>query len=66
MSKPKPIRGRPVGTTTDRPLLNRHVVNIDAETESAIEEFAKRQAFVKKTDAMRSLIVKALRAEGLM
>ena len=66
MSK-KPVRGR------GRPKINpvegytqRHVVNITVEMEDAAKQFAASQGVIRMTDALRMLVVKGLKAEGLL
>jgi hypothetical protein len=47
-------------------LKVRHVVNLTAEIDAAVARFCDQNGVASHVDGMRQLIVKALKAEGLM
>lgn len=67
MQKPKPKRrrGRP-RLDPDQQLGIRHVVNLTPATDAAVARFCEMHGVAHHVDAMRQLIIKALRAEGLL
>lgn len=58
-------RGRPKADAA-RAVTRRHVLNITPEMEAAVERFARDNGISRLTDALRQLLVKSLRAEGLL
>lgn len=57
--------GRPQVDAAQR-LTQRHVVNLSQGVDQAVRRYCEVNGVARHTDGMRQLIVKALRAEGLL
>lgn len=58
-------RGRPKMDPSEK-LRMRHVVNLTPDIDAAVARFCDQNGIGHHVDAMRQLIVKALKAEGLL
>lgn len=61
----KKSRGRPPADP-EKKLKCRHVVNLSDEQDEAVRRYCEANGVARDTDGIRQLIVKALKAEGLL
>lgn len=66
MKTPKPQgRGRPK-LPPEKKFASRHVVNLSREMDQAVKSYCEANGIGRHTDGLRQLLVKALKAEGMM
>ena len=58
-------RGRPKADS-ETVFRNRHVVNVSDEQQEALEAFRRENGIARLTDAIRQLLIRALKSEGLL